>query len=152
MRCRGEREREGMRDRGYSVVEFVIIVPVMMGMILLLLQVGLFLLARQVAVAAAREGVQVARDYQGSDADARDQTRVYLHTAAPILLSRPRVDLTRTPTTITIRVRARVLAPLPVLAWAIDAHASGPVERFVSAAATPTGPATPDPETGSGPA
>jgi TadE-like protein len=130
-RSRAWRDREG----GYSVVEFVIIVPVIMALTLLVVQVGLLLLARHVAQAAAREGVQVARDYQGSDTNARHQTRLYLDTTAPILLNDPRVDLTRTPTTITVRVRAHVLAPLPGLAWGIDEQASGPVERFVTQSA-----------------
>jgi Flp pilus assembly protein TadG len=123
------------RENGSSVVEFVLIIPVMVACLLIALQVTLVWHARHVAQAAARQGLQEARDYRGTDQAGARQAAWHLRTVAPVLLSQPRVRVTRTPATVSVVVHARVQSVIPGARWDVEAHSSGPVERFVTAVA-----------------
>jgi len=127
------RDRHCSTDAGYSTLEFVLIAPVLLIFTLIVVQVALVWLDRSLAQDAARQGVQTARAYAATDADGRQAASTYLGTVGSSLLPAARIDVTRTPTTVTVRIHARVL-PVPGILHplSIDADSSGPIERFVS--------------------
>jgi hypothetical protein len=102
---------------------------------LLVAQYALAWHARNVAESAARIGVAAARAYTATDAVGFRQTVQYLQSVDPALLRAAHIEVTRTATTATVRIRARVL-PVPGMPFAVgvDARSSGPVERFVAGA------------------
>jgi Flp pilus assembly protein TadG len=117
-------------DGGYSVVEASITLPVMILLTMLVVQWALVWHGRHVAEAAAQDGLRAARGYQATAASGQSAADNYLQAVAPRLLTSPRVDVTRTATTVTIHVHASVLSVLPGGGLGVDETASGPVERF----------------------
>jgi Flp pilus assembly protein TadG len=119
------------RDDGYSLVEAVITLPVMIVLTMFVVQYALLWHGRNVAEAAAQDGLRTARSYQGTAALGQRAALDYLKQVAPKLLTSPRVQVDRTPTTVTVHVRAHVLSLLGFARLDVTEAASGPVERFV---------------------
>lgn len=99
-------------------------------MVLLVVQLALLWHGRNVAEAAAQDGLRSARGYQSTAALGQRDAEDYLRQVAPNLLPDAQVSVERTETTVTVRVRAGVLSIVP-LGLAVDETAAGPVERFV---------------------
>jgi Flp pilus assembly protein TadG len=121
----------GQDDGGYSIVEAVITLPVMIALTMFVVQYALLWHGRNVAEAAAQDGLRTARSYQGTAAMGQTAALDYLRQVAPKLLTSPHVQVDRTPTTVTVHVRARVLSLLGFVGFDVTETASGPVERFV---------------------
>jgi Flp pilus assembly protein TadG len=129
--CRAA-QRAG-RDRGYSTVEMVVILPVLVLFILAAVQIALALLADEVASGAARHGAQAARAYGGTNAEGRAAAAAYLDAVAPALLPGARIDVTRTPATVTVHIHSPGLRiPGVPVRVAADADTTWPIERFVA--------------------
>jgi hypothetical protein len=65
----------------------------------------------------------------------------YLSDVAPNLLTGLNITETRTPTTVSIHVKARVLRVIPFGDYSVTESAQGPIERFVTRAAATSRPA-----------
>jgi Flp pilus assembly protein TadG len=111
-------------------VEAAITVPVLILLTMLVVQWALIWHGRHVAEAAAQDGLRTARGYQSTAASGRAAAESYLQAVAPRLLTSPRVDVSRTTTTVVVRVHAGVLSVLPGGTFDVQESASGPVERF----------------------
>ena len=122
-------------EAGYSTVETVLLLPLLVLFTLLVVQYALAWHARNVAESAARIGVAHARAYTATDADGLRQSIQYLRSVDPALLRAAHIEVTRTATTATVRIRAQVL-PVPGIPITsdIDERSSGPIERFVAGA------------------
>lgn len=118
-------------ERGYSVVEAVFTVPVMLGLTMLVVQYALLWHGRHVAEAAAQDGLRAARGFGATAVMGERDATDYLAQVAPRLLLQPTVQVDRTATVVTVRVRARVLSVIPGGGFAVEESAAGPVERFV---------------------
>lgn len=127
---RGRRLLRG-DDDGYSIVEATIALPFLVFATLLVVQWALVWHGRHVAEAAAQDALRAARGYQGTSDEGRLAGERFLRSVAPRLLTSARVDVTRTETTVTVQVHARVLSVVAVGGVDVDETASGPVERFV---------------------
>ena len=132
----GEQERTrraGTRrtgDGGYSVLEAAITFPVLILLVMFVVQFALLWHGRHVAEAAAQDGLRSARGYASTAQLGQQDAQSYLAQVAPKLLLQPAVDVQRTDTTVTVRVRADVLSIVP-MGLTVDELAAGPVERFV---------------------
>lgn len=126
-------------DSGYSIVEAVITLPVLIVLTMFVVQYALLWHGRNVAEAAAQDGLRTARSYQGTAAVGQQAAVDYLSQVAPKLLTSPHVQVDRTPTTVTVRVRAQVLSLLGFAALDVTETATGPVERFVANAPAGSG-------------
>jgi Flp pilus assembly protein TadG len=118
-------------DGGYSVVEAAILFPLLLLLVMVVFQTALWWHARHLAQAAAQEGARVARTYQGSAAAGQAQAEDYLNALGSRLLPQRTVDVSRTATTVTVRVRARVIGIVPGLRLDVDETSASPVERYV---------------------
>lgn len=122
------------RDGGYSIVEAVITLPVLIMMVMFVVQYALLWHGRHVAEAAAQNGLRDARGYQATAAAGERSASDYLREVAPNLLTRPQVNAERGDTTVTVTVRAKVLSIVPFGDLSVSETAAGPVERFVAPA------------------
>ena len=129
---RGRAVRRGRLrcDAGYSVLETAITFPVLLLLVMLVVQYALLWHGRHVAEAAAQGGLRSARTFGATAGLGERDALSYLRQVAPHLLNRPEVQVDRTPTTVTVRVRAQVLSIVP-LGLTVEETAAGPVERFV---------------------
>jgi Flp pilus assembly protein TadG len=123
-------------DRGAGSAELVVATPLLMLLILLVIQFGIWAHATHVAQATAEEALAAAR-VQGGTGAAAGQNRasqVLGQIGGAILIS-PHVTVTRTATTVTVTITAMAerVVPLPGLALPVTVTVTGPVERFVPA-------------------
>jgi len=139
--CRAVRRRL-RSDRGSSAVELAVLAPAFLGVIMLIIQFGLWFNARQIALASAQAGARVARQEYASTtanwaADATGTARRYYGALNTHLLG----SLNATPVTGidggTQVVGVTVSGPLGYSVfnwfgfdWTVTATVTGPVECF----------------------
>lgn len=122
-------------DAGSSTVELVITMPALLLGVFAVMQFGLWMHAQHVAQAAARDGVAVARAYDGTERAAHDRAAASLDTFGPTILRDPSIDVVRTGEEATVTVTGKATSILGIFSLGVQEQASGPVERFVPAAA-----------------
>jgi Flp pilus assembly protein TadG len=131
-RSAGGQRLRARKDDGYSVVEATITLPIVIVLTMLVVQYALLWHGRNVAEAAAQDGLRRARAYQATAAMGKQAALDYLSQVAPKLLTSKHVDAARTASTVTVRVRAHVSTILGFGSFTVDESAAGPVERFVA--------------------
>ena len=117
-------------ERGDATVEAVLAVPVLLLLVLLVIQFGLYYHAAHTAEAAAQEGARAARVEGASAADGEDRARTFMADAAPPLVDDVTITATRDTDTARVEVRGVVHAIVPGLNLTVHADAESPVERF----------------------
>jgi len=120
-------------ERG-STASLVVAAPVMLLMLMLVVHAALYLHASAVVQAAARDGARAARAESGTSDAGAARANALLDTLSEGLLSERSVDASRTATSATVGIRARVLGPVPWLAPPVSASVTSPVERVVDPA------------------
>ena len=129
--------RLARRDDGALVLTYVIIVPVFMLVIMVIIQGALWYLAREAALAAARQGVDAARlpgagpgaGTQAALAFARNDASGYLLGPSAAAAATGAGDATPT---IQITVTGHVPTFVPGLVINISQAVQAPVEKFVA--------------------
>src|SRR6266567_4056943 len=107
-------------QRGVTSAELVIVTPVLLLLVLLVVQVGLYFHASHIALAAAEEGARAARTRLGTAAALGDG-----------LIRSPVVTATRSPATARVEVRGQVATVVPGLRLTVDRAVESPIERFI---------------------
>ncbi|MEU4404519.1 TadE family protein [Streptosporangium sp. NPDC023963] len=152
-RDRENRERDGQRDRaarlrrrgrrgagdrggerGATVVELAIIMPVLLVVILLIVQTALWFHGRQIADAAAREGARLARvDTESWQQDAESRAQELIRTVGPKLLEGATVTAWEEGDRRGVEVTASAVQVVPLLpstTFTVTARFGGPIECF----------------------
>ena len=118
------------RERGGATVELVLTVPVLLLLIMLIVQLGLYWHANHVAQAATQEGVRAARMFDGNAQAGQARAQTFISRAAPTLLHDVGITATRDSRTATVHVHATVQAVVPGLSLDVDVESRSPTERF----------------------
>jgi hypothetical protein len=119
-------------DEGSSVVEAVIVVPVLMFLLMVCVQVCLWMHAVQVTQVAASEGDRVARAFGGGPSAG-------VATAQEVLKG-PGSDVTGSTVAVSVlpgdsewlQVSGRAISIVPGLGFSVSASAVGPIQQFRS--------------------
>lgn len=117
-------------ERGDAAVEVVLAVPVLLLLIMLVIQAGLWFHGSQLAEAAAQEGVQAGRVENGSAGDAERRARDFLGRLSPSVASTVQVHAVRTAEVTRVEVTGEVQQVVPGLALTVSGAAEAPTERF----------------------
>lgn len=123
-------------ERGATVIELALLMPVILAVVLLVVQFALWFHGRQVADAAAREGARFARATGASDgwqSGAEAKARQIIQAVGPKLLSNAQVQAWEQGDRRGIDVTATAVQVVPLLPEAtfeITAHFGGPIECF----------------------
>jgi hypothetical protein len=120
------------RARGSATLEIVVLFPAVLLATFGLVQGALYYHARDVALAAATDGLTAARSRSGSADEGQRAALSFLRRAGgDDVLPASAVISERTATTATVTVAGHALSLVPGLpGWAIEQSASGPIERF----------------------
>lgn len=129
---RRHRRLRGRREDGYSVLEAAITLPIIFLLLMFIVQWAIVWHARNVAQAAAQEGLRTAEAYQSSAAAGRSDAVNFLDQTAPHALPGAIVTVDRGTTTVTVHVHAPVMSVVPLGHFSVDEFASGPIEQFVN--------------------
>lgn len=132
LRARPELARSE-HDRGFSTLEAVVVIPVVVIVTMLVVQYVLLWHARNVTEAAAQNGLRVARGYEAAAAQGQAAASEYLHNAAGKLLETFTVTVNRTGDSVTVHVHGTVTSVVPFGTYTVDEDASGPVEKYATA-------------------
>ncbi len=117
------------REAGLTSTELAVLMPVVIALVLVPFQVGLWFHAKQVAAAAARQAVDATQVEDGTERDGVEAAFRFLDAAGNI--TDPRVTVTRTADTVTASVTGQAPRLIPGMDWQVTARAAGPVERFI---------------------
>ena len=120
----------GRTDEGSSVVEAVVVVPLLMLVLMVIVQFCLWMHATQVAQTAAAEGDLVARSVGGGPAAGVASARS--------VLTGPGSDVTSSTVVVSVlpgesewlQVTGRAVSVVPGLSFAVSASAIGPIQQF----------------------
>jgi Flp pilus assembly protein TadG len=118
-------------EQGASVVEWVLLTPVLLLLIFTIIQFALVWHAEQVAQAAASQALSAARIQGGTQAAGQREAQRILDQLAGGTLPTRQITVTRTVTTATVRVTGTAQSILPFFTLHIHAEAAGPTERLV---------------------
>jgi Flp pilus assembly protein TadG len=113
-------------ERGVTSVELVVVTPVLLSLILLVVQVGLYFHASHIALAAAEEGARAARARTGTATAGEARARRFVNALGSGLLRSPVVTASRGPTTARVEVRAQVATVLPGFRLVVDRVVESP--------------------------
>jgi hypothetical protein len=117
-------------DRGAVSVELVIAVPLLMLLLLVIVQFGLYLHATHIAQAAASEGLSATRVNRGSAAAGSAEAQRVLSQLGSGVLRDTTVAANRGPATASVEVHGYAVQVVPFLTLAVRAQADGPIETF----------------------
>ena len=116
-------------ERG-EATEAVLVTPVLLFLVMLVFQFGLWYHAEHVAQAAAQEGVRTARLEGGSADDGQRRATDFLARAGAKIVGDPVVSVTRNDETAVVEIRGQSVAVVPGLRIPIRARSESPVERY----------------------
>ena len=128
MACRS-RARRRRDERGVSSTELAVLMPVLILLVLMPVQVGLWWHAKQAAEVAAEEAVNAAQIAHATAADGQQGAAAILDHAGN--LRDVTVNVTRTADTVIVDIRGQLGFSLFPGGWTVTAHAEAPIERFV---------------------
>jgi hypothetical protein len=117
-------------ERGYVTTEVVLLTPVLLLLVMLVVQFGLWLHAQHVAQAAADEGLRDARTASVSLADAEARASAFLDQTASSVIEDRSLKVERDGDIARVVVVGHAPAVVPGLELGIRAVAAAPVERF----------------------
>lgn len=103
--------------------------PVVLLLVLLIVQLGLWAHARQVAAAGAQEGLAAAQMQTGTGDVARARAQAFLTEAGGI--RSVEIEAQRSDTTARVTVRGVSPAAVAGMTLPVSGVAEGPVERFI---------------------
>ena len=120
-----------LRDEGGdATVEAVLAVPVLLLLITVVIQFGLYYHAAHTAEAAAQEGARAARVEGAVAADGQQRAAEFMADAVPTLVHNVTVTATRDADVAHVEVRGTVHSIVPNLTLSVHADAESLVERF----------------------
>lgn len=122
--------RPKRHERGDACIEAVLAVPVLILLITIVIQFGLYYHAAHTAQAAAQEGASGARVEGASAADGQQRAQQFMTDAAATLVDNVTITATRDTDTTHIEVRGTVHSIVPGVTLTVHATADSPVERF----------------------
>ena len=124
------RPRDDARQAGSSTTELVLLMPVVLLLVMLIVQFGLWLHAQHVATAAAQEGLVAAQAESGTNAQGHSRAEAFLAQAGG--LRETQVGVVRDTQRARVEVVGITPAVVPGLMLEVSVVAEGPVERFVA--------------------
>ncbi len=117
-------------EGGYVTTEVVLLTPVLLLLVMLVVQFGLWLHAQHVAQAAADEGLRDARTASVSLADAEARASAFLDQTASSVIEDRSLTVERDGDIARVVVVGHAPAVVPGFELGIRAVAAAPVERF----------------------
>ena len=119
-------------DGGTTSITFVMVFPVILTLVLIVVQGGLWWWARDVALTAAREGASEARSYQSTPQQGARQADIVLEQFGTGLHVRPSKEqpVAHAEVKVTVYVQAQSVLPFVSGAW-ITSAVTSPKETWL---------------------
>jgi Flp pilus assembly protein TadG len=118
-------------DTGALTLSYVIVFPAILFAILVIVQASLYYMAQNLALAAARQGADVAREYNSTNGAGATAAIALINDDGSGMLADEHAVATGTATTVQVTVTGRAWSVLPLLPVRVSETVQEPVERFV---------------------
>lgn len=119
-------------DTGALTLSYAIVFPVILFALLFIVQTALYYMGRNLALVAARQGADVAREYNSTDAAGSAAALALIRQdGSGTLATVYQPVVTRTDTTVTVTVSGQAWSLLPGLPVSVTETVQAPIERFV---------------------
>jgi Flp pilus assembly protein TadG len=118
-------------DSGALTLSYVIVFPGVLIALLFIVQAALYFTAHNLALAAAQQGADVAREYNSTDGAGSAAALALIRQDGSGMLETERAVATRTATTVTVTVSGQAWSLVPGLPVAVNETVQEPIERFV---------------------
>jgi Flp pilus assembly protein TadG len=123
------RARAGARgDRGVAALMTAMLMPIVLFMVMLVVQAGVYWNTQQRATAAAKRGAQAAALTTGTEASGQQAAQTFLDGAA---INDPEIDVQRGFETVEVTVTGSAEQVVPGIVFTVTAVETAPVERFI---------------------
>ena len=122
----------GGTERGAATTQLVLLMPMLLLMVMLIIQFGLWYHGSHVAIAAAQEGARAARLEGSSAAAGEARARDFLAALGREVVGDAQVVASRNAEVARVEVRGRSVELIPGWRLPITAVSEGAVERFRS--------------------
>ncbi|MBN1174644.1 MAG: pilus assembly protein [Micromonosporaceae bacterium] len=126
-------------DRGAATAELVIAMPLLLGILMFIVQAGVYLHATHIAQAAATRAASVAAAYGASKDQGEEAGCKTLDAIGHGVLIGATVSVTRTATEVRVDVEGTAETVVPGVHWRVKAVVVRPTERFVPDQGAPVG-------------
>lgn len=118
-------------DTGALTLSYVIVFPAVMIALFFIVQAALYFMAHNLALAAAQQGADVAREYNSTDGAGSAAALSLIRQDGSGMLETEQAVATRTGTTVTVTVTGRAWSLVPGLPVSVSETVQEPIERFV---------------------
>lgn len=118
------------REAGTASTEAVLLTPVLLFVVMLVVQFGLWFHAEHVVQAAAREGVRAARAEGSSAESGETRAAEFLAATGPTIVRDPQVSASVDADRAVVNVSGYAVHIVPGLPMPVRATAAGEIERF----------------------
>jgi Flp pilus assembly protein TadG len=127
---RSLRASRSARERGASSIEMVLALPIVLTVLFLAVQAGMWFYARSIALAAAQSGARTSAMLGSTLDQGLADARSFATRAGGTTLSGVTVTGHRSATSTTVRVTGRTVRLVPFMDLAVTQTATLPVERY----------------------
>ncbi len=117
-------------DAGAASTELVIAMPLLLLIVMLVIQAGVWMHATHVAQAAATRVASTAAAYESSAAAGQGAGGDTLAAIGDGVLKNPSVSVTRTATEVRVQIGGTAASVVPGVRWRVEAVVVRPVERW----------------------
>lgn len=124
--------KPGRLDSGALTLSYVIVFPAVLIALLFIVQAALYFMAHNLALAAAQQGADVAREYNSTDGAGSAAALSLIRQDGSGMLETERAVATRTGTTVTVTVSGQAWSLVPGLPVTVTETVQEPIERFVA--------------------
>lgn len=121
-------------EAGVTSTEVAVIMPVLITVIMMVFQVGMFWHAKQAADVAAEEAVEAAQVATATEADGYSGAAAILGQAGNLTNTVVTVNRDIATGTVTVVITGDAPSIIPFGSWSVTAQAQGSIEQFVPAA------------------
>ena len=118
-------------DAGAVTAELVIAMPLLLFMIMVVVQAGVWMHATHVAQAAATRAATTAAAYQSSAGAGQGAGADTLAAIGSGVLKSPSVSVRRTATEVRVEIHGKAATVVPGMGWGVKAVVVRPSERWV---------------------
>ncbi len=118
-------------EAGVTSTEVAIVMPVMIIVVMLVFQVGLFWHAKQAADVAAEEGVDAAQVATATEADGHAGANTVLSQAGNLRDTNVQVTRDLATGVVTVTVTGNAPSIVPFGSWTVSSQAHGSIERYI---------------------
>ncbi|MEV0623981.1 TadE family protein [Nonomuraea sp. NPDC050404] len=121
-----------VRERGSATLEAALVYPAVLLLVLLTMNTALWFHARNLAMAAAQEGLRAGRNHGSSPSAGQSTAERFIRQTSGSFLTSSKVAITRHADTLEVSVSGQAISLVPLLTLTVTQVARAPIEKWTT--------------------